>query len=383
MDIDSKYPAISDLRDRARRRIPHFVWEYLDSATGQESTMHRNRAALEAVLLNPAVLRGEVKADLTTQFLGQEYAAPFGVAPVGMSGLMWPDAERLLAETATKNGIPYSISTVATRSPEEIAPYIGRNGWFQLYPPRDPEIRADMLARIKGAGFDTMVLTVDVPVASRRERQLRGGLRQPPTLTPRLLAQVARCPAWAIGTMKTGMPKMRFLEPYANHKGTLSSTAHIGYLLRTAPDWDYVDTIRAEWGGKLLVKGVMLPEDAAKLKAAGADGVWISNHAGRQFDAAPAALDCVAPIRAAVGPDYPLIYDSSVEGGLDILRAIALGADFVMLGRAFHYGLGALGARGAEHVVSILRNDMVANMGQMGIATPTEVRNHLREKIRA
>lgn len=377
MDLDSNYPAISDLRARARRRIPHFVWEFLDSGTGTEDAMARNRRALNNVLLQPGILKGEVAADLSTQFLGQSLSAPFGIAPVGMSGLMWPDAERLLARLGAERSIPYCMSNVSTQTPEYVGPHLGDMGWFQLYAPRDLKIRADMLSRVRDAGFHTLVLTVDVPVASRRERQRRGGLKQPPRLTPRILAQVAGCPAWALRVMRYGMPQMRFMQEYSDNKGSLSSTAHIGYLLRTAPDWDYLRSLREEWSGKLIVKGVLQADEAPKLVAEGVDAIWVSNHAGRQFDAAPASLDALSQIRAVAGQDVPLIYDGAIEGGLDVLRAIALGADLVMLGRPFHYGLGAFGEQGAAHVVDILREDIIANLGQMGIARPVEARNHL------
>lgn len=379
MDLDTNYPAISDLKQRARRRIPHFVWEYLDSATGQGTTKQRNRDALDRVLFDPSILHGEQTVDLTTRFLGQSYDAPFGVAPVGMSGLMWPDAERLLASVAREQNIPYCLSNVATRTPEYVGPNAGDNGWFQLYAPRDPEIRRDMLRRVKNAGFHTLVLTVDVPVASRRERQRRGGLTNPPRLSPRILAQITRCPVWAAGTMRHGIPRLRFLESYSSHKGPLPSTEHIGYLMRTSPDWDYLRALRDDWDGPLLVKGVMQPTDAAELVAAGVDGIWVSNHAGRQFDAAPAALSALVDIRAALGPDFPLIYDSGINSGLDVLRALASGADFVMLGTAFHYGLGAFGQNGAGHVAHILRQDMIANLGQMGLVRPDQARQRLRQ----
>jgi L-lactate dehydrogenase (cytochrome) len=234
-----------------------------------------------------------------------------------------------------------------------------------------------MLRRIRDAGFHTLILTVDVPASSRRERQSRGGMTHPPTITARTLAHVARTPAWALGTARTGMPRMRFIERYSDHKGALPSTAHIGYLLRIAPDWDYVRLLRDEWQGRFVVKGVLLAEDALRLKAAGVDAVWISNHAARQFDAAPAAISAVAPVRAAVGPEYPLLYDSGIEGGLDILRAIALGADFVFLGKAFHYALGALGAAGAEHLVQMLTADLRANLSQLAAARLSDVRGCL------
>lgn len=364
MDLHQCFPAIADLKARARARIPHFVWEYLDSATGTEATLRRNRTKLDEVLLRPSILHGEFTPDLTTELFGQRFPLPFGVSPVGMSGLIWPDAERLLAAAAGKAGLPYSMSTVASQTPEFVAPVLGEHGWFQMYPPRDPEIRQDMLKRAKDAGFSALILTVDVPVASRRERQTRSGLTQPPRLTPRLFAQVALRPAWALGILRMGMPRMRLMDGYADNKVSLSSTAHIGYLLRTSPDWDYLKALRDAWEGTLIVKGVLNPDDAARLQDEGADAIWVSNHAGRQFDAAPATIEALPAIRTAT--TLPVIFDSGIEGGLDILRALALGADFVMLGRAWHYALGALGAEGPAHLVDILARDMTANMGQIG-----------------
>ncbi len=366
MDLHATYPALSDLRSRAQSRLPKFVWEYLDSATGTEATKHRNRAALDRVGLMPSVLHGEFSPDLSVELMGQKLPLPFGMSPLGMSGLIWPDAEAHLARAADRAGIPFGLSTVAATSPEDVAPHLGAHGWFQLYPPRDPEIRTDMLARAKAAGFTTLVLTVDVPVASRRERQTRSGLTSPPKLTPRLMAQVAMRPAWAMGMARRGLPHMKMLDKYT--EGTASAnlppTAHVGYLLRTAPDWDYLHWLRAHWDGPLVIKGVLRPEDATALEKAGADAIWVSNHSGRQFDAAPASAEALPAIRAAT--KLPVIFDSGVESGLDILRAFALGADFVMLGRAFHFALAALGPRGVDHLIDLLARDLTANMGQLG-----------------
>ncbi len=367
-DLMTRYPAIGDLKRRARRRVPHFAWEYLVSATGDESPTRRNREALDRVLFAPPILLGEVKPDLSVRLMGRDYPLPFGISPVGMSGLVWPGAERTLAELAAATGIPYGLSTVASRTPEEIGPHVGDQGWFQLYTPRDPAIRADMLKRVRDAGFHTLVLTVDAPVTSRRERQTRGGITHPPRLTPRVLSHIALCPAWAMGTMREGMPRLRFIESYNDNRGAQSSLGHIGHQIRVAPDWQYLRDLRELWDGPLVVKGVLRPGDAVRAMNEGADAVWVSNHAGRQFAGAPAPIEVLPAIRAAVGPAYPLIFDSGVEGGLDILRAFALGADFVMLARAFHYGLAALGARGAAHVVTLLRADLEANLGQLGQA---------------
>ena len=365
MDLHTKYPELSDLRRRAKRRIPKFVWEYLDSATGSEATQHRNRQSLDRIGFMPSVLHGEFDPDLSTSLFGTDFPLPFGIAPIGMSGLMWPDAEGHLARAAARAGIPYCLSTVATQSPEDLAPHIGKDAWFQMYPPRDPDIRTDMLNRAKTAGFNGLILTVDVPVASRRERQTRSGLTNPPRLTPRLLAQVAMRSSWAAGMARRGMPHMRMLDKYKSTSTEgLSSTAHVGYLLRTSPDWDYVKWLRDAWDGPLMIKGVLRPEDATALEGIGADGIWVSNHAGRQFDGAPASIDMLPAIRAAT--TLPIIFDSGIETGLDILRARALGADFVMMGRAFHYALAALGPQGIDHLIDIFIKDMGANMGQLG-----------------
>lgn len=379
MNHHTKYPAISDLKAKARRRIPHFVWEYLDSATGREATMQRNRDKLDRVLFHPSILHGEFTPDLTKRFLGKSFELPFGIAPVGMSGLIWPDAERGLAQVARKLNIPYTMSTVATQTPEEVAPYLGDNAWFQIYPPRDEAIRRDIIARAKAAGFSALVMTVDVPVASRRERQTRGGLTQPPKLTPRLAMQAALCPRWLNGMRQSGMPRMKMMDGYAAElklDDTMrSTTAHVGYLLRTSPDWEYVKMLREEWDGPLIIKGVSRGEDAARLEAEGVDAIWVSNHAGRQFDASRSTIEMLPEVRAAT--KLPLVFDSGIESGLDILRALALGADFVMLGRAWHYALAALQEEGPLHLSEILRKDMESCMGQLGTKTLADLTEKL------
>jgi L-lactate dehydrogenase (cytochrome) len=372
MDLHSRYMTVADLRRAARLRVPRFAWAYLDTATGTETTARRNREALDGVVFTPSILDGEVVPDLSTTLFGRQHALPLGVAPVGQSGLLWPGAERMLARAATQAGLPYTLSTVANATPEEVGPETDGQGWFQLYPPRDPEMRRDMLARARDSGFAVLVLTVDVPVASRRERQVKGGLVQPPRLTPRIAAQCALRPAWSLARLKAGMPRMKTLDRYSQDMTARDPTAHIGYLLRTAPDWDYLRWIREAWDGQLVVKGVLRPEDANRLEAAGVDAIWVSNHGGRQFDGARGAIDYLPAVRAAT--TLPVIFDSGIAGGLDILRAIALGADFVMMGRAWHYAVCALAERGPAHLIDILRRDLVANIGQLGVSRPIDLR---------
>ncbi len=379
MTLDLRFPALSDMKHACQRRVPHFVWEYLDSATGTESVKPRNRAALDQILFRPAILRGPITPELNTQLLGQEFSLPVGIAPVGMSGLIWPGAEISLARMAERQRLPYCLSTVATQLPETIGPIAGDMGWFQLYPPKDPGIRADLLRRARAAGFQVLVLTVDLPGPSRRERQLRAQLAIPPKLTPSMLWQIARRPAWALGTLRHGQPRLRLMESYLKLDGNAPSTAHAGYLLRAAPDWDYLRAVRALWSGALVVKGVLDPDDAAPLRAEGVDAIWVSNHGGRQFDAAPDPLDALRRMRAALGPDFPLIVDGGIESGLDVLRAFACGANFTMIGRGWHYALGALGEIGPAHLAQVLRDDLIANMTQIGIASPDQAATQLWE----
>ena len=377
MKLDTTHPSLSDLARRARRRLPHFVWEYLESGTGDDVAVTNNRTALDAIRLVPQPLTGKVEPRLETAFLGETYALPVGFAPVGMSGLIWPGAEVSLAKEAARARVPYCLSTVAATTPEAVGPHTGGMGWYQLYPPGDAEIRKDMLERAWTAGFHTLILTADVPVASRRERLRRAGITNPMKFTPKIVLDCALHPEWSLTRLSRGIPRLETLEKYAEIGTSRSGTEHIGYLLRTVPDADYVKALRDLWPGKLVVKGVLDPAVAQGMGALGADAIWVSNHGGRQFDAAPAAIEILPVIREAVGPDMPLIFDSGIASGTDILRAFAMGADFTFVGRAPHYGLAAFGSRGVAHVLDILRGSLEADMGQMGIVRPGEARARL------
>ncbi|WP_170411663.1 alpha-hydroxy acid oxidase [Ruegeria arenilitoris] len=377
MILDLSHPSIEDLRKTAQKRIPKFAFEYLDSATGRELGLKVNRDALDAIGFMPRVLCGRTKADLQTTLMSQTYDLPFGIAPVGMSGLMWAGAERMLARAAVAHNIPFSLSSVAVASPEDVAPHIGNNGWFQHYPVNSGELRRAMLPRIKAAGFHTLIITVDVPEESRRERQRRANLTVPPKADLRTLKEMASRPAWCLAHLREGiMPRMRFFDDYVPTRGRESFT-HAGALIRGIPDWDYLRELRQEWEGHLIVKGVLRPEDAQKMVAEGVDCIWVSNHSGRQFEAGPAVIDQLPNIREAVGTNVPLIYDSGVAWGLDIMRALAKGADFVMVGRAFQYAVAAFGARGIDHLVHILKADIEANMSQLGSENLGSLAEHL------
>lgn len=377
MQLDLTYPSIEDLRRKARQRIPKFAFEYLDSATGRELGLKVNRDALDAIGFMPSVLCGQTTAKLQTELLNKSYDLPFGIAPVGMSGLIWAGAERMLAQAAVAHNIPFSLSSVAVASPEDVQPYIGENGWFQHYPVNSSDLRRKMLTRIKAAGFHTLIITVDVPEESRRERQRRANLTVPPKADLRTLAEMATRPAWCLAHMREGiMPRMRFFDDYVPQRGRESFT-HAGALIRGIPDWRYLQELRDEWHGNLIVKGVLRPGDAKRMVGMGADCIWVSNHSGRQFEAGPAVIDQLPKIRAAVGRDVPIIYDSGVAWGLDIMRAMAKGADFVMVGRAFQYAVAAFGSKGINHLVHILKSDIVANMSQLGVEKLGQLEKYL------
>ena len=377
MELDLSHPSIEDLRRKAQKRIPRFAFEYLDSATGRELGAKVNRDALDAIGFLPSVLCGRTKANLQAKLLGKPYDLPFGIAPVGMSGLMWAGAERMLAQAAVVHNIPFSLSRVAVASPEDVALHIGQNWWFQHYPVKSADLRRKMLPRIKAAGFHTLIITVDVPEESRRERQRRANLTVPPKADLRTLTEMAVRPAWCLAQLREGiMPRMRFFDDYVPQRGRESFT-HAGALIRGIPDWQYLEELRAEWDGHLIVKGVLRPEDAKRMVEIGADCIWVSNHGGRQFEAGPAVIDQLPKIRAAVGKDVPLIYDSGVAWGLDVMRALAKGADFVMVGRAFQYAVAAFGRKGIDHLVHILKADITANMSQLGLENLDQLPSYL------
>jgi len=367
-----KYPAVIDLEKRAKHRIPKVAWEYLQSGTGKETALKRNTTAFDKLYLNPRFFKGEIIPKIETTLFGKTYSAPFGIAPVGIQGLMWPGGEFSLATTAKEKNIPYCLSTVASQNPESVGPFVGSNGWFQLYPPRSKSVRQDLLKRIKQSGFHTLIVTADVPAPSIRERTKRAGLRTPPRITPAFVWDGITNPAWTMKFIKHGMPKLKTILPYAAKQSVFEELrAGFGGTL----SWEYLAELREEWQGTLLVKGITHPEDAINSVESGVDGIIVSNHGGRQFDGVPAAIDLLPPIVNAVGKNTTIFFDSGVRTGLDILKAMHLGADFVFLGRAFMYGICALGDRGGNHVYNILKQDLLMNMHQLGIQNLGELRN--------
>jgi L-lactate dehydrogenase (cytochrome) len=369
----NKYPAIQDLEAKAQKRMPFVAWEYLQGGTGNDDLLDKNRRAFSAITFKPQFCKGILQPNIETTLFGRKYNAPFGIAPVGLTGLMWPRAEILLAKTANQYQIPFTLSTVATETPEAVAPHVGDMGWFQLYPPKDKELRQSLLKRAKAAGFHTLLVTADVPMASRRERSRRAGLQMPPKISPQLVWQAINHPTWTVKTLRRGLPTLRTVEEYAAYKDMKFISGFVGNRLGGSLDWEYCKILRDEWDGAVALKGVLHPEDALKAVEVGLDGVVVSNHGARQFDGAMTSIEALPDIVHAVKGKTTILLDSGVRTGLDIMRAMSLGADFVLLGRAFIYGVAALGQNGSHHVVEILMDDLKNNMAQLGIESLKEL----------
>ncbi len=374
MTLMDRYPALEDLRARALRRAPRIAWAYLDSGTGSEAGLARTTDAFAKVTLTPRFFTGPVTPDLSTAVLGRDWGAPFALAPVGMQGMMWPGAELMLARAAKQANIPYALSTFAAASIEEVGAVAGPNGWFQLYPPADAEIREDLIDRAAAAGFSTLIVTVDVPWPSRRERQRRAGVGLPPVVTPRLLFDIAAHPAWALAIMRKGRPRFANVVKYLEAAGETDMNAFVARRMLPTVTPEIMAGIRARWKGRLAVKGILAEEDARIALDAGADAIMVSNHGARQIDEVPAALDVLPAIAAVCKGAAEVVYDSGVRSGGDVLRALALGADMAMLGRTMMWGPIALGETGAHHGVEIVRDEIDNVMRQLGCATLAEVR---------
>ncbi len=373
MNSQSKYPLIEYLQEKASRRIPRVALTYLNCGTGDDRGVQRNIEGLDKVTLTPRFMKGKMILDISTQLFGKKYAAPIGIAPIGLTGLMWPKTECILAKTAQKFQIPYALSTVATETPETVGPLVGNMGWFQLYPPRNKDIRKDILQRAKDAGFHTLLLTVDIPYPSRRERSLKAGLTMPPKITPNFVYQALRHPAWTAATLKRGLPKLRTMLKYVPSGDTGDIVQFVGQNLGGSLTWEYIKEVRDLWDGPVVLKGILHPADAVQAVAIGCEGVLVSNHGARQFNGAKAAIDSLREIVPLIKGKTIILFDGGIRSGLDVLRAIALGADFTLLGRAFIWGVAALGAAGGDHVAHLIIEDIKNNMLQLGCSTLAEV----------
>ena len=376
-DLLDKYPRVSDMMNAAKRRMPHFAAEYLFAGTGYDEALENNRKVFNQIFLVPKYLKGTVIPNLKTKLFDHEYDSPFGMAPVGMTSLMWPGAEVALSKMSVKNNIPFALSTVACASVEEIGKHLNGQGWFQLYPPADKAIRNDLLKRAKNAGFKTLVVTADIPASSRRERLRMAGVSVPPKNNLRTFFQAAICPSWALGTLKNGIPAFGTMDQYSNGDWSGNAKSKAGFAgsqMQRFLDWDYLKEVRDIWKGPIILKGLMHEDDVIKaIKIV--DAIYLSNHGGRQIDIAPSPLQMLPEIRKKIGPKFPIIIDSGFYSGQDISKGLMLGADFIMTGRPFIIGLAALGHKGANHVHDILKDELSNVMEQICAKNIKELKN--------
>jgi len=355
-------PSVVDARALAALRLPRLIYDFIDGGAGEERGLARSTSDLGDILLQPRSLAEVKTISLQASLMGQTWDLPFGIAPMGMCDLAWPGADHSLAELCQRNAIPLGVSTASSTSLEELLQRSGGNAWFQLYVTGSVDDALALVDRATGAGYETLILTVDVPRIGKRPRDIRNGFQTPFYMTPRHFLDFATHPRWSLGTLASGMPRM------ANFTG-----AHAKGYDRNAPrsgaDWAFLQRLRERWRGKLIVKGVLSVEDALSIRSLGADAVYISSHGGRQLDSSPSSIAVLPAIRQALGPDYPLIFDSGIRSGEDIVKAKALGADLVMVGRPFLYALAAVGRGGAQRLLDSLRAEVETALAQIGVAS--------------
>ncbi|TPM94857.1 alpha-hydroxy acid oxidase [Mesorhizobium sp. B2-1-3A] len=360
--------SISDLREHARRRLPKILFDWIDGGAGDERGLRENEAAFDAYRFLPRYMLDVSQRTQRKALFGKTYASPFGIAPTGYAGLFRPGADLMLAQAAEQAGIPFIMSGTSVSSIEDAAKLAPNSFWYQLYAAADVEITRHLIGRAERAGCQVLVVTIDIPIAGKRERDLRNGFEFPLRMTPRLAWDGLCHPAWTLAYLRTGgLPVMQNWALYAPPGSSAIEVAEFAnthaYCVQT---WEHLKLFRDLWPGKLVVKGVMHPHDATMAMRLGADGIYVSNHGGRQYDRSVAAPSVLPILREIVGPDMPLMMDGGVRRGSDIFAALCLGADFVFAGRPTLYGVAAHGSWGAEQAITILRDELGNLMGQIG-----------------
>lgn len=371
---------IDDLKRMARRRLPRIMFDFIEGGVDDEVGLRTNAHAFRELRMVPRYYIDTAKREQRTALFNQSFASPFGIAPTGMAGAFRRDAELFLARTAAEANIPYLMSGAANASMQQGAKLAGKNLWYQIYGARDRAIAADLVKRAIDCGLTTIAVTCDVPVSSNRERNRRNGFVRPLRMTLPTILEAMLHPAWVFNYLRHGgLPMLGNWQPYAPDSAGPDQVADL--FAQQTPDasqtWRDLEAIRTAWPGKLLLKGIMHPEDARIATGLGVDGLIVSNHGARQLDMMPSPLDVLPMIRSAVGPDVPLLLDSGVRRGSDIVAALCMGADFVLTGRATLYGATAGGQEGVRKAVSILQREIDLVMGQIGAVDVNALGPHM------
>lgn len=374
----SQYPSVEHLRERARQRTPRFVFEYLEGGCNSEVNLRRNTEEIREVRLRPWYLRDYPGSDQSTNLFGIQYDAPFGISPIGLQGLIWPRATEILASAAEAQNIPFILSTVGTASIETVAEITQGRAWFQLYHPAQEELRDKLLARAADAGLPVLVILADTPTFAYRPKEIKNGLSLPPRMSARNVLQMMLHPTWSFSQLAAGSPEFKTMTPYIpkglnmKHLGLFMNQTFSGRL-----NPGKIAAIRERWKGKLVVKGIVTPEDAEKAISLGVDGIIVSNHGGRQLDAGQSTIHPLTALAREFGERSTLMMDSGLRSGPDIACALASGAKFAFLGRSFMYGVGALGSRGGDHTIIMLKRQLQQVMEQVGCVKVADFPNHL------
>jgi len=360
----------ADARRIAKRRLPWMVFDYIDGAAGLEVGAARNRAALDALELRPRILRDVSARTLAVPLFGAQAKAPFGISPMGMCNLSAPGADMMLARLAAREHVPLGVSTVASTAMEPLIEAAEGHAWFQLYFTGDGVGTFKLVERAKAAGYQTIILTVDVPEVGRRPRELRHGFTMPFRIGPKQFIDFALHPQWSLNTLFRGKPDMaNFAMDGYDFNRTES---------RAKADWSTLQRLREMWPGKLVVKGVLDAEDAVELKAAGVDAIQVSSHGSRQLDSAPAPITALEHIRAAVGDDMALFYDSGVRSGEDVVKSFVQGGNFTFLGRILQFAIAAGGEDGLNTLWDVLKQETSITLAQIGASSMTELSADMR-----
>jgi len=378
ISFDTRYPSVDDLRTKAQKKIPKFAFEYLDGGCNEDVNLIRNTSELREVQLKPNYLRKHYGSSLKTNLFGIEYDAPFGIAPVGLQGLMWPNSPEILAKAAFEHNIPFILSTVTTTSIERAAELTEGKAWFQLYHPTEDKLRDDIINRAAAAECPVLVILCDVPSFGFRPRDIRNGLAMPPKMNISNILQAFGRPHWSLQTLKHGIPNFANLLPYMpknldlKQLGKFMDQTFSGRL-----NEEKIKPIRDMWKGKIVLKGVASEYDAEQAIRLGLDGIIVSNHGGRQLDAGESTIKPLTTIAEKYGDQIEVMMDSGVRSGPDVARAMASGAKFTFMGRSFMYGVSALGNKGGNHTISLLKTELQQVMEQLCCEKTSDFPDHL------
>lgn len=382
--FNSNYPSIEHLREKARRRVPRFAFEYLEGGCYSNINLQRNTDEIRQVQLRPWYLRDYPGSDLKTELFGTTYDAPFGVSPIGLQGLVWPKATEIIAKAAHQHNIPFTLSTVATASIETVAELTQGKAWFQLYHPAEDALRDKLLDRARDAGFPVLVILADTPTFAYRPKEIRNGLSIPPRMSVRNVIQMMLHPTWSFSQLAAGAPEFKTMKPYLpkglnmKHLGLFMNKTFAGRLNPTK-----IKAIRERWKGKLVVKGVVTEEDAETALSLGADGFIVSNHGGRQLDAGQSTIKPLTELAKKFGQRTTVMIDSGLRAGPDVACALASGAKFAFMGRSFMYGVAALGKDGGDHTMTMLKRQLKQVMEQVGCERVADLPKHLVSGVQA